>query len=143
MTTKSITPKVLDQLAKLIPRLASSFDGERLATLAAIQRILAAETLDLHDVVAVLTHSTVSEEHEEEDYETGEEEDDTSPPGWFKLSANYILTLVNRIERSSPYLSANAHEFLIQMRQKAWDFDPVFVSKKQYEWLQSLADRRR
>jgi hypothetical protein len=141
MTTKSITPKILDQLAKLIPRLASSFDGERLATLAAIQRILATEKLDLHDVVAVLTRAN----EEEETYETGEEDDETetSPPGWFKLSAYLVLTLVNRIERSSPYLSANAHEFLIQMRQKACDFDPVFVSQKQYEWLRSLADRAR
>src|SRR5262249_29499441 len=110
--TKAISPKVIDQLAKLIPCLASSFDGERLATLAAIERVLAAEKLDLHDVVAALTRSTQEKEYDEDEYE---EEEDDPPPGWFKLPANYILTLVNRIQRS-PRLSANAHEFVNQMR---------------------------
>jgi hypothetical protein len=43
------------KLRLLIPRLASDADGEVVATVAAIRRVLAAEGLDLHDLVAALT----------------------------------------------------------------------------------------
>jgi hypothetical protein len=46
----SLTP----MLARLIPRLSSPFDGEKLATLAAIERALKAKGLDLHDFAAAL-----------------------------------------------------------------------------------------
>ena len=45
---------LVDKLGKLIPRLASDHDGEVLGTVAAIRRTLAAQRLDLHDLVRSL-----------------------------------------------------------------------------------------
>jgi hypothetical protein len=42
-------------LARLIPRLGSSFDGEVLATARAIERTLKSQKLDWHDVAAAVT----------------------------------------------------------------------------------------
>ncbi len=41
-------------IAKLIPRLASDHDGEVVATVRAIRRVLEADGLDLHDLAARL-----------------------------------------------------------------------------------------
>lgn len=46
---------ILGKLSRLIPRLASDADGEVVATVRAIQRVLAAEGCDLHDLAAALT----------------------------------------------------------------------------------------
>ena len=43
------------RLAKLIPRLATDHDGEVVATVRAIRRALAADGLDLHDLVSMIT----------------------------------------------------------------------------------------
>lgn len=43
---------VTDRLGKLIPRLATESDGERLGTVAAIRRVLQSEGHDLHDLAA-------------------------------------------------------------------------------------------
>jgi hypothetical protein len=40
----------LPKLRRLIPRLATDADGEIIATVRAIRRVLAAEGLDLHDL---------------------------------------------------------------------------------------------
>jgi hypothetical protein len=42
-------------LARLIPRLSSPFDGERLATVAAIDRALRSNNLDWNDLAGALT----------------------------------------------------------------------------------------
>jgi hypothetical protein len=42
-------------IARLIPRLSSPFDAERLATIAAIERALRAANKDWHDIAAAVT----------------------------------------------------------------------------------------
>jgi hypothetical protein len=42
-------------IAQLIPRLGSSFDGEVIATLRAIERMLRSNSLDWHDLTKALT----------------------------------------------------------------------------------------
>ncbi|MGU3387227.1 hypothetical protein ACLBYG_22145 [Methylobacterium sp. D53M] len=44
-----------EKLSKLIPRLATDQDGEKVATVHAIQRVLNAAGLDFHDLAAELT----------------------------------------------------------------------------------------
>lgn len=44
-----------NQVAKLLPRLGSNFDGEKLAALAAIDRALRAAWSDWHDLAEMLT----------------------------------------------------------------------------------------
>lgn len=53
---------VTPMLARLIPRLSSPFDGERLATLAAIERALKAKGLDFHDLAAAIDRPAPSAE---------------------------------------------------------------------------------
>jgi hypothetical protein len=50
--------RITGTLGKLLPLLASDKAGEVLATVAAIQRTLASESLDLHDLARVVTGST-------------------------------------------------------------------------------------
>ena len=51
---KTIAPEVRDKLAKLVPRLASDQDGEVVATVAAIRRVLQSAALDLHDLAETI-----------------------------------------------------------------------------------------
>jgi hypothetical protein len=51
-------PELASRLAKLIPRLASTHDGEVLATVAAIRRTLESAGLSIHDLAAALTIGT-------------------------------------------------------------------------------------
>jgi hypothetical protein len=46
---------VAPRLAQLIPRLASNYDGEVLATVAAIRRVLHGAGCDLHDLASSIT----------------------------------------------------------------------------------------
>jgi hypothetical protein len=50
---RDLTP-VAQKLSRLIPRLASNHDGEVVGTVRAIQRVLNAASLDLHDVAAAI-----------------------------------------------------------------------------------------
>ena len=49
-------------LGKLIPRLASNHDGEVVATVAAIGRVLAANKLDWHDLAAALNPAGIDDD---------------------------------------------------------------------------------
>jgi hypothetical protein len=48
------SPHLAELLGKLVPRLASSHDGEVVATARAIGRVLEAEKLDLHDLAVII-----------------------------------------------------------------------------------------
>jgi hypothetical protein len=60
MATKTLSGEVRDKLFKLIPRLASDQSGEVVATVAAMRRVLAASTLDLHDLAAAIKSPPIS-----------------------------------------------------------------------------------
>jgi hypothetical protein len=50
----ALAPPVVARLSKLLPRLGSAFDGEKLATLDAIDRTLKSHKRDWHDLAAAL-----------------------------------------------------------------------------------------
>jgi hypothetical protein len=54
IVNRTLAPPVVERLSKLLPRLASTFAGEKLATLDAIERSLKVHNHDWHDVVAAL-----------------------------------------------------------------------------------------
>jgi hypothetical protein len=55
----------LSVVARLIPRLGSSFDGEVVATARAIERALKSQKLDWHDVAAAVTaHAQPTQDYE-------------------------------------------------------------------------------
>ena len=57
MTENALLP-IADKLGKLIPRLGTNHDGEKLATLAAIERTLMAKGLDFNDFAATISALT-------------------------------------------------------------------------------------
>src|SRR5262249_46770604 len=61
MSARPIPPATRERLAKLVPRFASTFESERTATLAAIQRTLRAEGLDWHDLTAAIQQASVQQ----------------------------------------------------------------------------------
>lgn len=52
---RTIPPDVCARLSKILPRLASPFEAEQLATLAAVKRVLTSAGFDLHDLSAAIT----------------------------------------------------------------------------------------
>ena len=60
MSPRPLSPTIRERLAKLLPRLATPhdgrvLDGERIATIGAIDRTFANEGLDWHDLTSALT----------------------------------------------------------------------------------------
>jgi hypothetical protein len=104
---------VMPTLGKLIPRLASNHDGEVVATVAAIGRVLAANKLDFHDLAAALN--------------TAASKDDED---WHDTLAYCAL----HVER----LSQRDREFIRQIAR--WRGLPT---EKQLAWLDDIAAKLR
>jgi hypothetical protein len=119
------------KLAKLLARLSSQFDGERVATLAAIDRIMAGAGLDWNDLAAVLTA--------ESDHAADEVPAD---PSARYMRAGELRELVEAIEvNDDGAISARSHAFLQELRQRARRGGAIRLSPKQAEWLRGLAQQ--
>ena len=59
--SSKLSPVVRNKVAKLLPLLSSDRDGERVGTVAAIDRVLKSEKLDWHDLAAQITAEPVEE----------------------------------------------------------------------------------
>ena len=130
MTARRIPPEARERLGKLVPRLASSFEHERTATVAAIERVLQSEGLDWHDLTAAIQQPGTS----------------PPPPSYGNdafLSANALTSLIERIEIGSHgRLNDRSLNFLRNMHGHARRYDPVRLSPKQAKWLHDLARQR-
>jgi hypothetical protein len=125
---KPFSPALRERLAKLMPRLASPYDGERIATLAAIERVLNAEGCDLHDLTAAVTVPAVAAPAS------------PSPQPRQRIEARRLLTLVDLIEHEGAPLSGRARDFLADLRCRCWRYDMVLLSPRQSAWLADLAE---
>jgi hypothetical protein len=118
------------KLAKLLPRLASNFDGERVATLAAIDRILVGTGFDWNDLAAVLA---------------AEPDDDAAPaadPDAIYMAAGALRELVDAIAMNDRgKISNRSRAFLAEMRKRARRGAPIRLTPKQAEWLRGLAQQ--
>jgi hypothetical protein len=124
---KPLPAELRDRLAKLMPRLASPFDGERIATLAAIERVLAAEGFDLHDLTAAIALPAAAMP--------------ASPSSQPRqpIEVRHLLTLIGVLEHEAS-LSPRARDFLADLRRRCWDYETVFLSPRQWAWLAGLAE---
>jgi len=133
MTARRIPPETRERLAKLVPRLASSFEGERVATVAAIERVLESDGLDWHDLTAVIQRAEAPPQRRHQPPPTTSGDD-------AYLRASALTSLVERIEiRGQSRLSDRSRLFLRDMHARARRFNPVRLSRKQAKWLGDLA----
>jgi hypothetical protein len=122
---------VRPKLAKLLARLASNFDGERAATLAAIDRTLASADIDWNDLAALVAPP--------------EPDEDVTPaaePGAIYVAAAALRTLVDAIEAGDRgKISERSRSFLSELRKRTRRGGPIRLSPKQAEWLRGLAQQ--
>jgi len=114
MADIGIAPK----LTKLLPLLGSDKDGEVLATVSAIGRLLSTAHLDWHDLAALIEHGYATPARPQ-----------TNGPRWQDMAKDLLA-------RGSFVLRDAERDFLESMAH--W---PTAPSDKQTEWLQSISDR--
>lgn len=118
------------KLAKLVARLASDFEGERVATLAAIDRILSGTGIDWNDLAAALTA------------EPDEAEAPAAASSAIYVPADQLRKLVDAIAANADgEISRRSHAFLRELRRRTRRSGPVKLTPKQAVWLRGLAQQ--
>ena len=135
-TTKArpLTPEVREKIGKLLPKLATSFDGERVAVVSAIERVLVASGMDWHDFTAAFATPSPPpppppQPPPRSSYD--DEESDSMPSR--KLIA--LITTLREMRR----FNRKSEDFLDSMLARAGQYRNVYVSAKQRQWLHDLA----
>ena len=119
---------IADKLTRLIPRLASDHDREVVATVRAIQRTLAAQKLDLHDLAHSLAPKPVPVF------------DDAPPPsnnGWRPTFDPDWREMAEYCRRHLGRLSAREQDF-VRTISRDWRGMPT---ERQFQWLQAIHRR--
>jgi hypothetical protein len=127
--TGKLSPAVRDKIAKLLPLLSSDRDGERVGTVAAIDRVLKSEKLDWHDLAAQITAEPVEEALQPQRCAPAE------------IDADDLVEVIEAIRDSAVNLNTSSEGFLNSLLGRASDYDQVFLSVKQRRWLANLAAR--
>ena len=114
------------RLMKLLPKLSGLTNHHRLKVLGEIDRVLAAERLMWADVAAALL------------------------PPETRMPAAHLLVMVDHVEQENNlrqtyesylHLTPNATKFLADLRGRAAESDPVYLTPRQGAWLQALHDQ--
>lgn len=116
---------VAPRLALLIPRLASQHDGEAVATVRAIERILASAGLDLHDVARAIAAPAAPDAIAAPTRQPSQSGD------WRRLAAWCR-------DHDGGRLTQKQRAFVADM--VTWRGEPT---APQAEWLRAIADRLR
>jgi hypothetical protein len=111
-------------IAKLIPRLASTFDGEVVATVRAIERALRSAGYDLHDLAAAAVNGPSRRTQEPPRQSRPHTDDD-----WRSLHAGCL-------DHGRGRLRSREWDFVESLTQ--WRGD---LSEKQLKWLRDIAAR--
>jgi hypothetical protein len=99
-----------EKLALLIPRLASDFDGEVVATVQAIRRLLRAGGHDLHDLARVVANGAyIAENHGGELTERLKKLLDARLTDWER---EFVTSVLRQTERAGFTLSAKQQAVL-------------------------------
>jgi hypothetical protein len=126
--SSKLSPVVRDKLAKLLPMLSSDRDGERIAAVAAIDRVLKSQKLDWHDLAAH-TAQPVERQPQPQPQKGGR-------PG---MDSDDLVGLIEDIRASGVAFNTRSEGFLNSLLGRARDYEEVFLSEKQRRWLVSLA----
>jgi hypothetical protein len=119
------------QIAKMLPRLASDFDGEVVATVRAVERTLKSAGKDWHDLSAHITAPPIeihlpSQRQEKRRYSSKQPQ----PHDW-RATARFCAALPDK-------MSARELDFIVSMAQ--WTRNPT---DRQLAWLTQIASRLR
>ena len=125
--TGKLSPAVRDKIAKLLPLLSSDRDGERVGTVAAIDRVLKNSNLDWHDLAARITAEPVEESLQPQRCAPAE------------MDCDDLIDLIEEIRASGVTFSTSSETFLNSLLGRAHTYDAVFLSPKQQHWLANLA----
>jgi len=139
---RPIPPDLRERLGKLVPRLGSPFDGERVATVAAIERLLRAHNRDWHDLTATLAIGQMQLPLDEKESRARSSESAPPPAADDRrpIAAARLVRVISAIEARKPAsLGERSSKFLGQLRAYADEYDPVRLSPKQMSWLKGLA----
>src|SRR5262252_839281 len=98
--TKPLSKEVREKLAKIIPRLASTSDGEVVATVNAIERILSASGFDFYDLVAAVAGSSTIPVSMQQEWERERE-----PTARKEIYYVDLLNMISFIEAFHPRLN--------------------------------------
>ena len=118
--SSKLSPVVRNKVAKLLPLLSSDRDGERVGTVAAIDRVLKSEKLDWHDLAAQITAEPAVQMPDE-------------------IDSDDLIDLIEEIRASGVTFSTSSETFLNSLLGRAHTYDAVFLSAKQQRWLANLA----
>jgi len=133
MAARPVPAATRDKLAKLMPRLATQFEGERIATVAAIERVLRADGLDWNDLTAAFAGGETARPPPRAQHPPRDD-----GPGPRLFAASELLTVINQIQRTVD-LNDRSAGFLLSISSLARRRDPVRLSPKQFAWLRDLA----
>jgi hypothetical protein len=131
--TSKLPPLVRDKLAKLLPMPSSDHDGERIATVAAIERVLKSKNLGWLDLAAqVITTEPVQERPPEPQ---------SGPKGHLsaEMDSDDLVDFIEELRDSGFTFDERSGGFLASMLGRARTYDTVFISEKQKKWLANLA----
>jgi hypothetical protein len=150
MSPRPIPKAVHDKLARIMPRLGSDSEPERIATVAAIDRVLKGAGLDWHDFTAAFGLQPTPPQHPPWEEPAGyprqppprqppppaDAADEFQPT---QMDADKLLAVIDDIFASGSYLSAKSRDFLDGMHERAEVYSTVYISAKQHKWLADLA----
>jgi hypothetical protein len=135
MTSPAAAMLSADLRAKLAPLLrmqSSDNDGERANASAAINRLLKKYGVDWHDLTEVLL-SSPQPQPQQSTRSTGRS---TGP---VNLPSEDLEELLDAIEQKLD-LSPKTAGFIGSLRERTDDYEIVFLSAKQWKWLQDLVE---
>jgi hypothetical protein len=127
--TGKLPSVVRDKLAKLLPLLSSDRDGERVGTVAAIDRVLKSKNLDWHDLAAQIAAEPAQEQPQPQPQRCVPAE----------MDSDDLVGLIEEIRASRVTLTTRSEMFLNSLLGRAHIYDAVFLSPKQQDWLADLA----
>ena len=134
MTSPAAAMLSADLRAKLAPLLrlqASDNDGERANASAAINRLLRKYGVDWHDLTAVLLSSPQPQQPTRSTWKRSD--------GPVDLPRADLIRLLDTVEQRTPGLSPKSVVFIATLRSRAYR-STIYLSAKQWKWLQDLAE---
>lgn len=125
MATKPLSVELRNKLAKLIPRLSSPHEGEIVATVSAIERTLASNGCDFHDLTAAVCNEATQTVV---DFERG-------PAMYPAAQLRPIIEML--LDRRARFTN-RAVDFLSSLHMRCTEYSQVRLSEKQLTWLEDL-----
>ncbi len=96
MTRQALSPQIADKIARIIPRLASTFDHEIVSCAKAIDRTLRRADLDWHDLANCITESGIDRPRPNHRWHPAE--DEPVAPLWGELDFNGRVEWLNALD---------------------------------------------